>query len=155
MSITVRDARPDDLEAVIRLMRQLAEHEGLPEYFLLTEEALARFCDEGRLHVLVAATEDAVVGYATYMVQFSPWAAGDYLFVDDVYVSEESRGEGVGLQLMERIAAIALERDVEARWHVEPVNRGAQKFYAGLGVALRDKLIAYWTREAMRARTSR
>lgn len=44
----------------------------------------------------------AVARYATYLWQFSPWAGREYLFVDDVYVGEESRGSGVGLQLMER-----------------------------------------------------
>ena len=85
------------------------------------------------------------------MYQFSPWAGREYLFVDDVYVNEDSRGAGIGSQLMKRIAVLALERDVDVRWHVETINSPAQRFYGALGAALRDKFIAYWSQDAMRA----
>ena len=70
---------------------------------------------------------------------------------DDVYVAEGKRGMGIGSLLMHRVAAVAVERDVDARWHVETANRSAQKFYNALGAELRDRFIAYWPREAMRA----
>jgi GNAT superfamily N-acetyltransferase len=156
MPIHIRDAEPDDLPAVLGHMRALAEHEGLGSYFALTVEALRECClgSAKRFHVLVAASEDAVVGYATYMVQFSPWAGREYLFLDDLYVSEEARGTKIGARMMQRVAEVAVERGVDVRWHVEADNRGAQQFYRGLGAVLKEKLIAYWLREAMeRARS--
>jgi GNAT superfamily N-acetyltransferase len=103
-----------------------------------------------RFHLLVAASETAVIGYATYMFQFSPWAVREYLFLDDIYVAEDARKRGVGTRLMQRLAEIALERDVDVRWHVETENRSAQRVYAGMGAKLRDKFIAYWSRDAIR-----
>ncbi|HEX6097584.1 MAG TPA: GNAT family N-acetyltransferase [Thermoanaerobaculia bacterium] len=152
MAIHIRDAEPDDLEAVLGHMRALAEHEGMSVYFALTAEALRACCmgSAKRFHVLVAVSEGAVVGYATYMFQFSPWAGREYLFLDDLYVSPEARGAGIGARLMQRVAQVALERDVDARWHVEMDNRAAQKFYRTLGAELREKRIAYWLREVMR-----
>lgn len=156
MATHIRDAEPDDLPAVLGHMRALAEHEGLGSYFLLTVEALGEYClgSAKRFHVLVAVSDDVVVGYATYLVQFSPWAGREYLFLDDLYVGEEARGAGIGVRLMQGVAEVGLERGVDVRWHVEPENRGAQKFYRGLGAELKEKLIAYWLPEAMeRARS--
>lgn len=151
MQISVRAAAPHDLRAVHQLMKELAAHEGLASYFLLTEEALAEYCmgSTPRFHVLVAASGSKIIGYATYLFQFSPWAGHEYLFLDDVYVSEEARGAGVGSRLMQGVAELALRHDVEVRWHVETENVPAQRFYRALGAELRDRFIAYWTRGAM------
>jgi ribosomal protein S18 acetylase RimI-like enzyme len=153
MQIDIRDAEPSDVQAVLELMRDLADHEGLIAYFQLTHDALAQYClrEPKRFHVLVALSGAAVVGYATYMFQFSPWAAREYLFLDDIYVAEAARNAGLGRRLMQRVGEAAIERDVDVRWHVETVNQAAQKFYAGLGAELRDRFIAYWSREAIRA----
>jgi ribosomal protein S18 acetylase RimI-like enzyme len=153
MPITIRDAELADVPAVLDLMRELADHEGLRQYLTLTAESLAACClsEPRRFHVLVAADDATVIGYATFLFQFSPWLAREYLFVDDVYVAASRRGQGAGRLLMRRIAEIAIERDVDARWHVETVNRPAQEFYRALGADLRDRFIAYWQRDRMRA----
>jgi len=157
VQVNVRDAELADVPAVLALMAELAEHEGLRQYFTLTPELLAQFSlgEPKRFHVVVATADAAVVGYATYLFQFHPWTAHEYLFVDDVYVASSHRGHGVGTMLMDRVAAIAVEHDVHARWHVELTNRRAQDFYTVLGAELRDRFTAYWSREAMRARLAR
>jgi GNAT superfamily N-acetyltransferase len=153
MQIEIRDAEPNDIQAVLQLMRDLADHEGLLAYFQLTGDSLAEYClrEPKRFHLLVAVSGAAVVGYATYMFQFSPWAGREYMFLDDLYVAEAARNAGAGRRLMQRVGEVAIGRGVDVRWHVETVNQSAQKFYSGLGAELRDKLIAYWTPEAIRA----
>jgi len=101
-----------------------------------------------RFHVLVATSGTAVIGYATYMFQFSPWAAREYLFLNDIYVADEVRQGGVGTRLMHRVAEIALDHGVDVRWHVETDNRSAQRSYGRSGAELRDRFIAYWSRKA-------
>jgi GNAT superfamily N-acetyltransferase len=149
----VRDAEQKDLPAVLALMAELADHEGVRQYLTLTPEALAE-CVLGepkRFHILVAAEDEAIAGYASYLFHFAPWAAREYLYLDDLYVAESHRGLGIGTLLMRRIAEVALERDVDARWHIELANLPAQQFYRGLGAELRDRFTTYWSREAMRA----
>lgn len=152
MQVRVRAAEQDDLHAVHLLMKELASHEGLASYFHLSEDALYEYClrSPQRFHVLVAALGPKIIGYATYLFQFSPWAGHEYLFLDDVYVTEEARGSGVGSRLMQGVAEIALQHDVEVRWHVETENLPAQRFYRTLGAELRDRFIAYWLQAAMR-----
>jgi len=132
-------------------MLQLADHEGLVRYFQLTHDTLMECClrEPKRCYFLDAASGTAVVGYATYMFQFSPWLRAS-ICSSTIYVAEEARKSGVGRCLMRRVAQIALDRDVDVRWHVETNNLPAQKFYAGLGAELRDRFIAYWSRDAIR-----
>jgi ribosomal protein S18 acetylase RimI-like enzyme len=151
--VSIRSGEPQDVDAVLSLMRQLAEHEGLAHFFELTSEALQQACfgQPRRMDLIVAETEGELVGYATCMLQFSPWMGRDYLFLDDLYVRDEVRGMGIGSRLLRQVGALALERGVGVRWHVEMENRSAQRLYRMLGAELKEKLIAYWTTEAIRA----
>lgn len=150
---SIRSGEPRDVDAVLHLMRQLAEHEGHGHFFELTSEALheACFAQPPRMELIVAETEGQIVGYATCLLQFSPWMGRDYLFLDDLYVRDEARGLGIGSRLMRQVGALALERGIGVRWHVETENRSGQKLYRALGAELREKFIAYWTTEAIRA----
>jgi ribosomal protein S18 acetylase RimI-like enzyme len=151
--VSIRSGESRDVDAVLSLIRQLAEHEGLSQFFELTSEALhqACFAQPRRLELIVAETKDEIVGYATCLLQFSPWMGRDYLFLDDLYVRDEARGRGIGSRLLRHVGALALERGVEVRWHVEMENRSAQKLYRALGAELKEKLIAYWTTESIGA----
>jgi ribosomal protein S18 acetylase RimI-like enzyme len=152
VDVSIRNGEPRDVDAVLSLIGQLAEHEGLSQYFELTSEALHQACfgQPRRMELIVAETKGEIVGYATCMLQFSPWMGRDYLFLDDLYIRDEARGLGIGSRLMRQVGALALERGVGVRWHVEMENRSAQKLYRALGAELREKLIAYWTTEAIR-----
>ena len=151
VEVRIRSGEPGDVDRVLRLMRELAEHEGLGEWFTLTSELLRQSCFDlpRRVELVVAETEGRIVGYATCMLQFSPWMGRDYLFLDDLYVSDEVRGLGIGSRLMRHVGALAVARGVGVRWHVEVENQSAQKFYRALGAELKDKLIAYWSTESI------
>jgi ribosomal protein S18 acetylase RimI-like enzyme len=153
VEVSIRSGEPRDVDAVLILMRRLAEHEDLSHFFQLTNDMLKRACFElpRRIELIVAESEGRIVGYATCMLQFSPWMGRDYLFLDDLYVSDDVRSSGIGSRLMRQVGALALERGVGVRWHVELENRPAQKFYRALGAELRDKAIAYWSTESIRA----
>lgn len=157
MEVRIRNATPDDVGAVWTLMRELAVHEGLGDYFEISRESLHQACfgTPRRVEVIVAESKSGIVGYATCLVQFSPWLGRDYLFLDDLYVSETARGIGIGSRIMRHLGAVALERGLEIRWHVEPDNHSAQAFYRALGAELRSKWIAYWTIESIRARETK
>ncbi|HWW59854.1 MAG TPA: GNAT family N-acetyltransferase [Thermoanaerobaculia bacterium] len=150
MDVQIRSAEAGDAEAVVALMRELAEHDGLSQYMTLTPEELAELLAAQRFEVLIATAGDAVVGYASYLMQFAPWAAREYLYLDDLYVAKSGRGAGIGSRLMQAVGELALKRNVDVRWHVEKENTSAHGFYRSLGAQLRERYSAYWMRDAIR-----
>jgi GNAT superfamily N-acetyltransferase len=153
VDVSIRGGESKDVDEVLILMRSLAEHEGLSQFFELNSESLKQCCfgPDHRVELFVAEANSQIVGYATCMLQFSPWSGRDYLFLDDLYVREEGRGLGIGSRLMKQVGAFALERGIGVRWHVEAENRSAQRFYRELGAELKGKWVAYWEIESIRA----
>jgi GNAT superfamily N-acetyltransferase len=83
---------------------------------------------------LVAEHESKIVGYATFMPQFSTWEAGFYLYLDCLYIRETARGRGIGKQMMQGIIDRAKAMDCrEIQWQTPFCNKQAIGFYRHLG----------------------
>jgi GNAT superfamily N-acetyltransferase len=84
--------------------------------------------------LLGARSEGRLLGYACLYWHFSSLEASETLLMNDLYVSEEARGEGVGRALIEATAEIARERGVPfVEWSTAPDNRTAQRLYESTG----------------------
>ncbi|WP_374313865.1 N-acetyltransferase family protein [Dongia sp.] len=147
--INIRNATPADAAVLDSLIRQLAAHEGAAHLISFTQGQVAAALGNERLRAILAEDGEGVCGFVTFTVDFAIWNGGDILRVDDVFVSDRVRRRGIGRQLMLRIAKLALEGNMIARWEIEPVNLAAQQFYLGLGANLRDKIVARWELPAM------
>lgn len=150
--VHIRPAQAHDMPALLAMIRALAAHEGFERYVSTDAEALHRdgFGERPRFAAYLAEIDGAAVGYVTYTVNYSIWAAGDVLAVDDLYVDPAVRGGGIGARLMNAVAAECLrERHAFVRWTVELSNAGAIAFYERLGAALHAKGVCTWTPERM------
>ena len=95
---------------------------------------LRRFLgDAGRL--LVARDDNgAVVGFANLYWTFSSTTAEDHVHLNDLFVSEDARGGGVGLALIEAARTVARERGSSTlSWMTALDNRTAQRLYERTG----------------------
>lgn len=89
-----------------------------------------------------------LVGYATFMKQFSTWDATCYLYLDCLYLEEACRGQGVGKQLMQKIKHFALDNEcVEIQWQTPSFNEKAIGFYQSLGAKSKTKERFFWDLE--------
>jgi GNAT superfamily N-acetyltransferase len=152
-ALVVRDARIDDVPAILALMRELAAFENLADA-IRTDEATLRehgFGPEPRFRVLLAERDGEPVGFLSMMVRYSIWGGGEFINLDDLYVCERARGDGAGRALMRRLAQVAAERNMVVRWELLVDNMPARKFYTMLGATISEKLIARWPVEAARA----
>lgn len=149
--IHLRDARPDDSEDLAGLIRDLARHDGtLADVDFTSDQLRAALTGPApKLRAILATTDDRVVGFITYTIDFAIWINSDVIRVDDLFVRAESRGKGIGRRLMREIARRAVAGDMGARWEVVPGNETAQAFYRQLGAELRQKVIARWDLPAM------
>jgi GNAT superfamily N-acetyltransferase len=150
--IRTRAARPSDAAALAAMIRELADHEGATGELAFSVEQLERAltADRPRLHAILAEDSSGPIGFVTYTIDFAIWTGADVVRVDDVFVRDHARRRGTGRLLMTRIAELAIAGGMSARWEIEPVNLAAQRFYEGLGVTIRDKIVARWTLHSMR-----
>jgi GNAT superfamily N-acetyltransferase len=150
--VRIRAARPSDAAALGAMIRELAEYEGAMGELAFSLEQVERALagDRPRLHAILAEDSGGALGFVTYTIDFAIWTGGDVLRVDDVFVRERARRRGTGRLLMTRIAELATSGGMSPRWEIEPANAVAQRFYRGLGVTIRDKIVARWSLADMR-----
>ncbi|MFB3106847.1 MAG: N-acetyltransferase family protein [Pseudomonadales bacterium] len=144
MAINVRRAMGADAERVASLSRDFAEYLrklGDTTDFQFTPETYRRdgFGVNPAFFGLVAETNAEIVGYLLYHFGYDVDLAARTLHIVDLYVSEESRRQGVGKSLMAFAQRVC--RDVGAKeilWSVYKSNQPAYGFYARLGGEMVD-----------------
>jgi GNAT superfamily N-acetyltransferase len=142
--VTVRDVRPDDVPAVVGLVRELAEYERELASCLLTDDQLhaALFGATPALFGHVAEVGGEVVGCALWFLNFSTWRGVHGIYLEDLYVRPGMRGRGLGRALLARLAAICVERGyARLEWAVLDWNTPSIGFYRSIGAAGMDE----WT----------
>ena len=107
--MSVRPVRPDDVPAVVRLVRELADYEKALHEVRLTEEELGEclFGDSPALFGHVAEDDGAVVGVALWFLNFSTWRGTHGIYLEDLYVQPGHRGGGLGKELLRTLAGSA------------------------------------------------
>lgn len=105
----------------------------------------AIFDDFPKLYCLVALSNSKIVGYATYMVQFSTWDAASYIYLDCLYLKEAARGLGLGQQLMDKIYEEATRLNCRLiQWQTPDFNTKAIQFYKRIGAEAKAKERFFW-----------
>ena len=138
--MNIRQARENDISAVIELIREFAEYEKLTDYFDVTEERLsgALFGPGSFVQCLVAEIEETICGYSIFYPNFSSFRGQMGMYLEDIYISPSDRGKGLGETMLREIAKTAAELGFERiDFQVLEWNTPAIDFYLGLG-AVRD-----------------
>jgi len=135
----VRAAEPRDVEAIVELIRGLAEFEQLTHLLEVTPAKLHPhlFGPRPVAEALVAERGSEVVAFALFFTNFSTFLARPGLYLEDLYVTPAQRGRGIGKALLTRLARLAVERDCgRFEWSVLDWNEHAIRFYRGLGATV-------------------
>ena len=139
-TIAIRPARPDDVNAIVGLIRELAVFEQL-EHLVQTDAVRLHehlFGAKPVVEALVAEQQGgAVVAFALYFTNYSTFLAKPGLYLEDLYVQPAARRTGLGRQLLRALARIAVERDYgRFEWSVLDWNANAIAFYEKLGATV-------------------
>jgi GNAT superfamily N-acetyltransferase len=110
--IAIRFAAPEDAGLVLRFIRELAVFEKAPGAVVATEDDLRRhgFAPDRQFEAILAFRDGEPAGFAVFHPRFSTWLGRPGMYLEDLYVAEAARGQGVGRRLMARLAAISVER---------------------------------------------
>ncbi len=142
--MTVRPIRPDDVPAVVGLVRELADYERALHEVRLTEEQLTAclFGDSPALFGHVAEHEGEVVGVALWFLNFSTWRGTHGIYLEDLYVQPDHRGRGLGKELLRTLASVCVERGYSPlEWSELAWNTPSFDFYQAAGAVPQDE----WT----------
>lgn len=132
----LRDARPEDLPAVLGFVRALAAFEREPERCVLTAEALeaALFGAPRRCRAILAWEAGQAVGHVLSHDIFEPLTGTHGCHVMHLFVAEAHRGRGIGRALLAEVARrLSAEGGTHVTWGVRTWNEAARAFYRGLG----------------------
>src|SRR6185503_1468386 len=144
MTIRIKPATPADVPMILQLIRELAEFERLLDEVQATEEQLREqlFGPRPGAEVAMARMGDEVAGFALFFANFSTFLAKPGIYLEDLYVRQQFRGQGCGEALLRHLAALALERNCgRLEWSVLDWNVRAIDFYKSLGAVPMDQ----WT----------
>ena len=143
-AVTVRAATAQDVPLVLAFIRELAIYERLERSVVATEADLTAtlFGPRPYAEVVFACLDGREVGFALFFHNFSTFLGKPGIYLEDLYVRSEARGQGVGKCLLAWLAATALERGCgRLEWAVLDWNEPAIGFYKGLGAEALDE----WT----------
>jgi len=136
--MTIRPATPDDAPTLVQLILELATYEKLRDEADPDADALRRQLApdaQPRCEALLAETDGGdPVGFALFFHNYSTFLTNFGLYLEDLFVRPEHRGEGLGFALLQRVARIAKERGCQRLdWAVLDWNAPAIDFYEQLG----------------------
>jgi GNAT superfamily N-acetyltransferase len=157
MTATIRAATEADVADIHRLVYGLAVYEKLADKFTasVADYRRALFGPTPRIHALVAQPLGAPrpVGVALFYYTFSTFKPYVGMFLEDLFVEEAHRGQGLGLGLLRALARLAVAEGCERiDWHVLNWNTPSIGFYAGLGAtAMTDWHVRQLQGDALRA----
>ncbi|SER27122.1 Acetyltransferase (GNAT) family protein [Lentzea xinjiangensis] len=140
----IRRVEPRDVDAVVQLVHELALYERAPEQCHLTAEQLhtALFGDSPALFGHVAEVDGQVVGIALWFLNFSTWDGVHGIYLEDLYVTPDQRGNGIGRKLLEALAQECVAKGyTRFQWWVLNWNEPSIGFYTKLGAVPMDE----WT----------
>lgn len=115
----VRKAEQADCMEIIKLFKELAKSDTVPDKMVMTPEKLKEdaFCEHPSINLVVAVSRQSkeVVAVGTFYFH-STWR-GKITHLDEVHVNAEHRGQGIGLALMQAVAICANDQKcVRMNW---------------------------------------
>jgi GNAT superfamily N-acetyltransferase len=142
MATTIRQAIAADVPQILAFIHALAVYEREPDAVRATEAGLLRdgFGPNPFYSSLIAEADGVAAGFALYFFSYSTWHGQPGIYLEDLFVAPAFRGLGIGKALLQRVAAIAVEKNCSRiNWEVLDWNTPAVDFYHSLGAEFLDE----------------
>jgi len=169
--ILVREATHEDVAQMHQMINELAEYEKAPEEVIATEQNLMKALfgrdfsspefdqhdsiessgiantphGQPALYAFVVEDpedSDQLAGMAIWFLNYSTWDGTHGVYLEDLYVRPQYRGQGMGKALMKRLAQVCIENDYSRfQWWVLDWNQPAIEVYRAMGAKAMDE----WT----------
>lgn len=134
-NLRFRYAERKDVSLILKFIRELAAYEKMLDEVTADEAALEEWIfDRKKAEVIFAMVDDKEIGFALFFYNFSTFLGKAGLYLEDLYVLPEYRGNGYGKALLKKLASIAVERKCgRLEWWCLNWNKPSIDFYLSLG----------------------
>ena len=136
MGVSIRFATARDAEVIVDFIRALAAYEREPDAVEVTADVLRAQIESADppFECLIAELDGAAAGFALFFRNYSTWRGRPGLFLEDLFVLERHRRNGIGGALLKRLAALSVERGYgRMEWSVLDWNEPSINFYKAMG----------------------
>ncbi len=154
--MTIRKAEKKDIPQIIELLGQVLQiHADIrPDIFIpnttkYTDRELQKLLEDEKKPIYVAVNDaDMCLGYAFCQLKEQPFATNMVqfrsLFIDDLCVDKQTRGQHIGEALFEYVKQEAKRMGCyEVTLNVWAGNTSAEKFYEKMGMKTKEKQLEY------------
>ena len=138
-SFNIRSASPADVPAIFSLIQALAEYENLSDAVTGGPDQLADhlFGSRPYAEAIVADRAGQVIGFALFLHNYSTFLTKPGIYLEDLFVLPDYRGQAIGRALLTHLAQIAIGRDCgRLEWSVLDWNEPAIGFYKRMGATV-------------------
>lgn len=144
-NLVITPVEEKDMEAIYALYREFAVYEKLEDYFSASLEDMKRLMFKDRLlHMMKAELNGEMVGFAAYYYQLVSFPAKKVLYLEDIFVKEAVRGQGIGNLFLQKLEALAREKDcIKMMWKCLAWNQTSRDFYEHIGAKLDTEWVIY------------
>lgn len=131
----IRKAERRDVSGIYKLILLLAEYEKMSDLVTGSEDDMDKLLFESGVgHCLVAEDNNKIVGIALYFYNLSTFKCRKGIYLEDLFVLPERRGEGIGTSLLCELCKTAkAENCGRFEWSCLDWNEPSLKFYSSLG----------------------
>ena len=143
--VSFRFATEQDTATILFFIRELALYEKLLDQVVATEDLLNEWIFEKKKAEVIFAVVDGVeVGFALFFHNFSTFLGRAGVYLEDLYVKPEHRGNGYGKALLRELARIAVDRGCgRLEWACLDWNQPSIDFYLSLGAVPMNEWTVY------------
>lgn len=145
-TIRIRPAAATDVAQLIQFISELADYENR-SYELVADEASLQqwlFGEDPVAQAVVGELDGEAVGFALFFRSFSTFLGRPGIYLEDLYVTPDQRGRGVGGALLSHLAGICVEHGYgRLDWSVLDWNQPAIRFYENLGAKPQSEWTMY------------
>jgi len=124
-----------DIPVILDFIKQIAIYENMLDKVVATEESLKEsIFDKNRAEALLIELDNKAIGYIVYFFNYSTFVGREGLYIEDLYIKPEYRGQGIGKKSFELLVHIAKENKCERlEWTCLDWNEPSLKFYKSIG----------------------
>jgi len=137
--LIIRRANSADVGIILKFIRALAVYEKLSGEVVASEQDLLRdgFGAEPKFRCIIAEWDQTPVGFALYFYNYSTFQGRPGIYLEDLFVDPQFRGQGIGKALLLHLAQIAVRENCGRYvWQVLDWNTPAIDFYHSLGAKM-------------------